>query len=223
MKRYLAVATITIYLGALSWGIFSDTFAVGNVAHPAMYYVVWDMFCGWSGYECRQHLIAQGESGQYYKLNPAPWGEFRAFGPADRIDYDSFAAHSQNIARNILRNTEHEPIQRVYLVEENWSKRYNIPDYLWSMKFEEEKESYSYYHTRMIYNSECEPIESRMGWASAIHSKQLETDPRLAKMRNKAKPFYAVTPYSQTPVQSTNSIPAYATDGILPASYQQTQ
>ena len=61
MKRYLTHAMIVAYLGALAFGLFAHTFKFKNYAHPGMYFIVWDMFCGWSGYDVRNHMIAEGE------------------------------------------------------------------------------------------------------------------------------------------------------------------
>jgi len=220
MKRTIAISTIVLYLGSLACGIASHTLQFGNAAHPAMYYVVWDMFCGWSGYETRNHLIAQGASGQYYRLTPVPWGDYQPYGPANRIDYDSFAMHGGAIARNILRNTEHEPIQQVYLIEENWSKRYNIPDYLW--RFEEPKEKHSYFHTRVTYNGDCEAIDAKMSWHSAIQAHHLNTNARLAQLRKNSRKVFAVAEPKLLPPQHAAPISANGNSQIQPVSFQTT-
>ena len=220
MKRNAVVCLIVCYLSALGWGIVSHTLSIGNVAHPAMYYVVWDMFCGWSGYECRHHLIAQGESGEYYKLTPNPWGDFQPYGPANRIDYDNFGIHSRRIAANVLSKTDHEPMRRVMLVEENWSKRYNIPDYLWTRMYEETKSPHSYFHTRAVYDGNCNPVELRNSWVAAVESHQLTSNPNLVQMRKQAQPIYALTSPSTQDLERTASMPPQSTGEILPASYQ---
>ena len=194
MKRYAAIATIVVYLGALGWGVVSHTLSLGHVSHPAMYYLVWDMFCGWSGYESRHHLIAQGVSGEHYLLNPAPWGEFKPYGPAYRTDYDSFGMHSIRIAQSVLNHTDHEPIQQIFLVEESWSKRYNRPDFLWRMEFEEEKDQMSYFHTRATYNGDGMLVDRRNNWTTAMAHHHVASDPRLVKLRSHSRPFFAVSP-----------------------------
>ncbi len=201
MKRSIAVAVIAGYLGVLSWGIVSHTLSVGNVSHPGMFYIVWDMFCGWSGYESRQHLVAEGVSGNHYLLTPSPWGEFQPYGPAYRTDYDNYAVHSGKIARNVLLHTKHEPIARVYLIEESWSKRYNMPDYIWKLQFEEEKKKKSYYNTRVVYNGQCEPIQWNDTFTSIAYNRDLMADPRLARYRREAQPYYVVAPGFVAPDQ----------------------
>ncbi len=194
MKRSVAVAIIVGYLGVLGMGIVSHTLSFGNASHPAMFYVVWDMFCGWSGYESRQHLVAEGISGNHYLLTPAPWGEFRPYGPASRTDYDNYAVHSGRIARNVLRHTKHEPIVRVYLIEESWSKRYNMPDYIWKMQFEEEKKKNSYFNTRVVYNEQGQQLQWNDTFTSIVYNRDLMADPRLARYRRVSQPHFVVSP-----------------------------
>ncbi len=110
MKRLIAVGTIFAYLGVLVAGLGSHALNYKTDAHPTMYFIVWDMFCGWSAYEDRTHIIGQGESGRYYDLAPAPWGDYRPFGDIERHHYDPFATHAGNLAMNTLRYSDHEPI-----------------------------------------------------------------------------------------------------------------
>jgi len=103
MKRWLTHSFIAAYLLALSWGIVAHAVNFGTGAHPAMYYVVWDMFCGWTSYSSRTLIIGQGESGKYYELAPGPWGEFKPFGKLGRRNYDPSGTHSPKLALNALR------------------------------------------------------------------------------------------------------------------------
>ncbi len=216
MPRAFATLTIIAYLGALSWGVISHTLTLGNASHPVMYYLVWDMFCGWSGYETRQHLIAEGVSGSYYQLSPAPWGEFQPYGPAIRPDYDSFAVHSLAIAQNVLARTEHEPIRRIYVVEENWSKRYNRPNFVWKREFEEPKDLYSYYHTRVVYDGEGMLLERKYNWSTAIFERELSSDPRLAKIRQQNRPFFVASPTFGSTNTNMSAFPGTSFPGSPP-------
>ena len=67
VKKWLTHLVITGYIGALAWGLVSHTFEYKNDSHPAMYYIVWDMFCGWGSYSNRVQVIAEGESGNSTK------------------------------------------------------------------------------------------------------------------------------------------------------------
>ena len=66
MKRLATVLFILAYIGSLGWGIVAHAVKYKASSHPAMYFVVWDMFCGWSAYANRTQIIAEGESGRYY-------------------------------------------------------------------------------------------------------------------------------------------------------------
>ncbi len=72
MRRGIVIGFIVCYLLVLGFGIFSHALGYKSTDHVGMYYLIWDMYCGWSGYEYRQHLVAQGVSGQQYELTPAP-------------------------------------------------------------------------------------------------------------------------------------------------------
>ena len=92
MRRVMACGIIGTYLLMLVFGLFSHALGYKSTDHVGMYFLVWDMYCGWCGYEVRHHIVAQGESGQYYELSPPPWGDFVAFGAAGRHDYDCSAS-----------------------------------------------------------------------------------------------------------------------------------
>ena len=120
MKRIVAVSTITGYLAVLLVGLCAHALNYKASSHPGMYFLVWDMFCGWSAYEDRTHIIGQGESGRFYELAPGPWGDYQPFGDPGRQNYDPFANHSVTLAMNTLRYSEHEPMHRIYVVQETW-------------------------------------------------------------------------------------------------------
>ena len=120
MRRLIACGVIGVYLFALAFGVFSHAVGYKSSSHVGMYFIVWDMYCGWSGYEVRHHIIAEGESGKYYELTPPPWGEFVPFGSAERHHYDGSTVYTGQITAHILAHTDHEPITQVVLVEESW-------------------------------------------------------------------------------------------------------
>jgi hypothetical protein len=164
MKRLLAVGTIVAYLGVLLAGLGSHALNYRTSAHPTMYFIVWDMFCGWSAYEDRTHIIGQGESGRYYDLASAPWGDYRPFGDVARHHYDPFAAHSGVLAQSTLRHTEHEPIQQIFIVQEMWAKKFNLPDKLWNERYPEPKNPHSYFHVRKILGPGGQVQADNLAW-----------------------------------------------------------
>lgn len=205
MKRLLAVGTIVAYLGVLGAGLGSHALNYKTGAHPTMYFIVWDMFCGWSAYEDRTHIIGQGESGKYYDLAPAPWGDYRPFGDIERHHYDPFATHAGNLAMNTLRYSDHEPIQQIFVVQEAWAKKFNLPDDLWAERYPEPKDPHSYFHVRKILGPDGMAQASNLAWFDHQSKMCLSDNPRLAADSNRGKPFFEMQ--SQVQVSDTGSRP----------------
>ncbi len=198
MKRFAAIAFICCYLSTLSWGIVSHAVKYKVGAHPAMYFVVWDMFCGWSAYSTRTQVIAQGESGQYYQVSPAPWGELHPFGSIERRHYDTNDLLMPRLIQTNLKNTAHEPISTVYVVEELWPKKFNLPDELWEQQFNEPKDVMKYYNVRSVHDADGTKIQCRPNWFSVQLSRSVSDNPRLQKQAQRTMPFFSITPAGQT-------------------------
>ncbi len=96
-----------------------------------MYFIVWDMYCGWTAWG-RGTTSSARRAARWYDLSAV--GEMVPFGSASRRDYDVFHLHSGKIARATLDHTDHEPIHRIMMVEEAWPKRYNLPDEVWKRR-----------------------------------------------------------------------------------------
>lgn len=194
MNRWLAKLTIGSYLGALALGLVCHAMNFGLSSHPAMYYVVWDMFCGWSAHEIRYHLIGEGESGAFYRLSPAPWNTFAPYGDLERDQYDAIGNAHARIAMNTLRHTEHEPIHRIFVVEEAWPKKYNLPDHLWAHRFDEEKDPHSYFWLKTVFCGEGMVIQANRDYVANLIEQTIADNPRLKADTLRGKPFYAVDP-----------------------------
>jgi hypothetical protein len=191
-KHKLACCTIVVYLGTLFYGIFAHAISFNVNAHPAMYFIVWDMFCGWSSYSQRTHVIAEGESGKYYELTPGPWGDFHPYGDLGREHYDYYGYHMGKLAANCLKQTKHEPITRIFCIEELWNKKYNLPDHIWKMRHDEPKDFYSYYHIRTIYAPDGTAIDVRPNWSSYQSGIMINDNPRLARESRNSQPYFAI-------------------------------
>lgn len=205
MRRIAACTVIVTYLAVLGFGLISHAVGFKSTDHVGMYFLIWDMYCGWSGYELRHHLVAEGASGQYYELTPVPWGEFTPFGSAPRTSYDNSASFTDAIARHVLEHTEHEEITQIILVEEAWSKKYNLPDTLWSRYYEEPKEPRSYYRTRAVLNSRGEFRERFLDWGGWLAYRSITDNPRL-QQKMAGRPFLTTEqfgPSSVRPVSHT--------------------
>lgn len=214
MRRWLAMVTIGTYLTALAMGIACHAMNFGTGIHPGMYYLVWDMFCGWSAHEVRYHIIGEGESGAHYRLSPAPWTTFAPYGDLERAQYDALGSTYIKIAMNTLKHTEHEPIMRMYVVEEAWPKKYNLPDQLWAAKFDEPKDPHSYFHVKTIYDGEGAVIQANQDYISTLQTMAITNNPRLRADSLRGKPFYAVDPayrgtYQMQPDQPHSGSPQW--------------
>ena len=194
MKRCLAICTIVSYLGALTYGVASYAIGYNVNQTPAMYFFVWDMFCGWSAYEERISIIGEGESGRFYQLAPPPWGDYQPYGDLSRHHYDSFASHTGTIAANTLRHTQHEPMTRILVVQDVWSKKFNLPDDLWAERYPEPREPHHYYHLRQIRDAVGNPLRSNLSWFDYQDQLALRDNPRLMRDVHKSKPMFQVNP-----------------------------
>lgn len=193
MKRWLATGLIVVYLGALSFGVGCHTFNTGQGAHPFMYFIVWDMFCGWASYASNTHVVAEGESGKYYDLAPAPWGEFQPWGTLGRRHYDAFYNHGGRLAHNVLKNTSHEPITRVFVIEECWPKKYDLPDSIWKARYGDEPKDVQKYCRLRTELLPCGTETCRYAsWLSCQNMRILSSNPRLQAESQAGKPMFMI-------------------------------
>src|SRR5262249_43908290 len=101
----LVVGFIASYLGTLSYGIFCHTLGFGVGAHPLMYFIVWDMFCGWTAYDSRVHVVAETENQKYYDVATPPWGEFHPWGHLGRQHFQR--PHKPTAKNGVKRLKQH--------------------------------------------------------------------------------------------------------------------
>ena len=189
-KIWLTTGFIALYVCFLSWGTLAHTLKVGGSLSAINYFVVWDMFCGWSAWDSRTHVIAEGASGQFYDVKE-PWGEFHPFGSIARIQYDSSNDLLAGHINNVLRHTQHETIDRVFVVEEAWPKQYNLPPNLFAHYFNRSNDKLSYFHLRAVCKSDGTPLTKFPSW----HDQQMLTSlyeiPRLQRQASQATSLYS--------------------------------
>lgn len=217
MPRWVSNLFISAYLGAMVLGIGCHALKFGTNSHPLMYYVVWDMFCGWSSHEIRFHVIGEGESGNYYRLAPGPWSNFSPYGELSRHHYDTLGNSFHKMALTTLRHTEHEPMRRILVLEECWPKKYNLPDYLWKLRYDEPKDPQSYFWLRQVHDADGKLLAFHGDWLSHENAKAIGNNPRLLADARRGKPFYAINPalrQSQHPLGSSQWESQTTTAGI---------
>jgi len=207
MKRWLSTLAIGCYLSALAFGIFSHSMYYKNTSHPAMYYIVWDMFCGWSAHDSRLHVIGEGESGKFYQLAPGPWGELEPFGDLGRRHYDTFLQFGHRYAQSTLAHTQHEPMRQIYMVEECWPKKFNMPEWLWNQRYDEPKDIKKYYHVYRVAAPDGTTLQSQPSWHTVQALASVSKNPRLQADVKRNQPFYALDPRN-------NSYRSIALEGV---------
>jgi hypothetical protein len=199
MSRKFAAAFIAVYLAVLGYGLTAHTIGYRTYQNLGMYFIVWDMYCGWNGWETRHHLLAEGESGTYYDMGQGPWGDISVFGDIGRRHYDSGGTHAMRLAKNVANHTDHEPLVRYLLVEEAWAKKYNLPDELWAKRLEEPKEFHSYHRIRAAYDSNGELMIGHPGWLSWLAAASISNNPRLRQDVQKGAAHITTDAFARAP------------------------
>lgn len=189
VRRVLSNLFIVGYIGCLVWGIGSYALKMGLAGNTLGYYVVWDMFCGWQAFDNRTHILAEGVSGQFYEVR-APWGEFRPFGVVPRVHYDVSNNLVPKHIATVLSHTSHEPIDRVYVVQEIWPKQFNIPDRLWATHYPDPRDKMSYFNLRAICSDRGSVLNSYPDWYAVQTLNSIADNPRLQMAAQRAKPLY---------------------------------
>ncbi|MFH5803535.1 hypothetical protein [Alienimonas sp. DA493] len=222
LSRWAAGLFIGGYLSVLGAGVAAHALEFNQGAHPLMYYIVWDMFCGWSAQSYRTHVIAEGESGTWYEVGTGPWEEsrpFRPYGDLARIHYDVNATHSARAALNVLRHTSHEPIVRIALVEEVWAKKFNLPEPHWSERWNVPKDPASYYAVRHVLSADGQLLGSRPGWATEVVQRHVQDREKIRRLSARAAPMLAGSG------RTTHAGPAVerrGATGVVPAGHFST-
>ena len=199
LGKWSAGLFIACYLLVLSCGIVAHALKIGLAGNTFSYYVVWDMFCGWQAYDQRTHLIASTESGDYYELRE-PWGEFCPFGGLGRLQYDLSNEMTSRHIDHLVRHTQHEPIESVYVVQEVWPKQYNLPERLWQQNFGNERDKTSYYHLRAICSKTGRVVRLYPDWLNQQTLNSIGDNPRLRREVRQAQSSFGAW-YTRIPGQ----------------------
>lgn len=194
LRPIAASVFIGLYLSSLCYGIAAHTLNTGTGAHPAMYFVVWDMFCGWSAWSSRNQILAEGESGAYYDVGTTPWCDYRPYGSLERRHYDPTQAFTIQLAQNVLKHTDHEPITRIFVVEEAWPKRYNLSPEAWQKRLTIPQDRHVYTHTRHVVTNSGVRLKSQPSFVTHQQGVQLAKNPVVRRDAQKRIPFLTTSP-----------------------------
>jgi hypothetical protein len=124
-------------------------------------------------------VIGEGESGKFYELAPGPWGEFQPYGAIDRHDYDPEFKNGERIGHNTLRHTLHEPMVRLFVVEEELPKKFNLPDAEYEAYYNKPKDVHKYCHVRFVLTPDGELLKEQPIWLRYAAQMQMLDNPRL--------------------------------------------
>ena len=87
---------------------------------------------------------------------------------------------------------------RVFVVEECWSKKFNVPDRIWKWRYDEPKQIHKYYHVKSVFTPEGIPIAVYPTWATQQYVKSVANNPRLRVESHRGRAFYLVNPRTRT-------------------------
>jgi hypothetical protein len=197
MKRRLANAVIAAYILALFGGFVAVSLHPVLPGQTFLYFVTFNMFSGWSYFEARMHIIGEGASGTFYELAPGPWGEFDPYGHAARQHYDAHLDNGWPIADNTLRHTSHEPMTRIYIIEEEYAKKFNLPDAQYQAYYNKPKVLRPYYSVRFVMDSRGQILGQQLEWLRIQDRFSIMDNPRLLAEASQ-----------HTPLELTDETPA---------------
>ncbi|MGE5195245.1 MAG: hypothetical protein ACM3U2_22350 [Deltaproteobacteria bacterium] len=192
MKRVLVVAFMIFYVGALTYGNICHLVQEGKSSHPLMYFLVWDMFCGWTAFDSRIHIVAEAESGKFYDLTHPPYGELHPYGYIGRENYDQFQNHTPKLGLNVLKHTRHEPMTRLFVIEECWAKKYNMADAVWKARYDDAKDLHRYYRLRVTLLPDGTVVQSYSSWLQYQYAQMMMDNPRLVEQANRSRTLFVL-------------------------------
>lgn len=192
MRRWCVGIFITSYLTALTVGILSQTLRVGMAAHPVMYFIVWDMYCGWAAYNSKYRAVAEGVSGTCYDLEPPPWGTFKPYNTLDRFQYSTATGWMAKTAAHTVAHTQHEPIARIFVIEESWAKQFDLPEYVWKARYNIPKNKYTYSTIRVELDGTGQVVKAYNNWVDVQRQMMVGDNPRLQQIMRNTRSFWMV-------------------------------
>jgi hypothetical protein len=189
MQRWIVNTVIAGYLVAMAFGLLCVACQVQFFSVPA-YFFTFNMYGGWCGYDARMQVIGEGESGRFYTLSPGPWGEFDPYSShVPRQSYDQAFEYGSILARPALAHTKHEPILRIFVIEQEYPKKFNLTDAQFEAYYNKPKPQRIYSHVRMALSPQGEIITQNSTWLRYQDNQALVDNPRLVAEATRNRPF----------------------------------
>ena len=141
-RRLLALLFIVVYLSLT--GFYLVRHAIGHpLGHELAYFWTWDMFPNYSTESIRRRAIGETASGEYVMLVPNSRHRFRwgVHGDVTRLDIDRRLLFFRRAAVDGIgrHNTSlpNDPVRYVYLAENYWPEKFNLPSDLYRSAYED--------------------------------------------------------------------------------------
>lgn len=164
-KRILVVVVVVAYLGTTSLyfcfhalGLASFQVLGLEKRNPMDYMWTWDMFPGYESLSKRRLVIGTTDDGTVVRLIPGENDHFRwgVDNVASRIDLNRYPDILKSaVDRALLRYQNanpKNPIETVYVIDHQWSSKYNFPDDLYEKKYGIEKVTRKYWDLLDVRN-----------------------------------------------------------------------
>ena len=143
IRRLLVVAFILSYLAAGVFFLYCHLLGQTR-GLPWGYFWTWDMFPNYPSFSARRLALGETEGGHFVRVFPTNKMHYRRGGSGDytRFDLPRNDAALRKAVEETLEaahaSAADDPVTYVFLVEEYWPVRFNLPDDLYRKAFGEE-------------------------------------------------------------------------------------
>lgn len=142
-RRLLVLGLIVTYLAA--GGFYFYRHLLGDTSQSAFgYFWTWDMFPNYPSFSARRLALGQTRGGRFVQVFPTEQVRFRRGGHRDLTRFDlprNDAALRTAVAETLETYPPEQmddPITYVFLIENYWPVRFNLPDDLYQQVYDEE-------------------------------------------------------------------------------------
>lgn len=143
IRRLLVTGFVLSYIAAVLFFFYCHLLGQTR-GMPWGYFWTWDMFPNYASFSARRMALGETEAGRYVKVFPTNKMHFRRGGSGDLTRFDlprndvalRFAVE-KTLAAN-AREQNPDRVRYVFLVEEYWPVKFNLPNDLYEKAFGEE-------------------------------------------------------------------------------------
>jgi len=83
---------------------------------------------------------------------------------------------------------------RLFVIEESWAKKYNLPDAVWKTRYDGSKDKLSYYRVRSVTLPNSQETERYDSWHSYQAGRTFADNPRLQSDSQMNRPLFVREP-----------------------------